>query len=247
MARRRALTQTVTQAICPPCPAERTRAVDAGLLAVRLTAGGLLAGHGAQKLFGAFGGNGLAGTAGWLESLGLRPGKTWAALAGLSEFGGGTLMALGLGGPIGPIAVQGAMVNATRQVHWNKPIWTTEGGAELPAVYAATGIALALTGPGRYSLDRAFGLRVPFAVAALVAAGVAAGIALTETKTAAAQADAPAADEAPKGGEDRVVASSTATAAKPGDATERGTAPLGGGADIDIEPLQPGELSDLVP
>src|SRR5688572_23388419 len=90
------------------CPPERGRTVDLGLLALRLTAGGLLAGHGAQKLFGAFGGHGLEGTAGWLESIGLRPGKPWATLAGLSEFGGGALTALGLGGPLGPVALQGA-------------------------------------------------------------------------------------------------------------------------------------------
>jgi len=58
-------------------------AADLGLLALRLTTGGLMAGHGAQKLFGSFGGHGLSGTAGFLESLGLKPGKQWAALAGL--------------------------------------------------------------------------------------------------------------------------------------------------------------------
>src|SRR5687768_2244305 len=83
------------------CPEARTRRADLGLLALRVTAGGLVPGHGAQKLFGAFGGHGLEGTAGWLESIGMKPGKVWAALAGASEFGGGTMTALGLGGPIG--------------------------------------------------------------------------------------------------------------------------------------------------
>ncbi|MEW6637937.1 MAG: DoxX family protein, partial [Actinomycetota bacterium] len=63
---------------------------------LRLVVGGFLAGHGAQKLFGSFGGPGIEGTSGFMESLGLRPGKPWAVLAGLSEFGGGTLTALGL-------------------------------------------------------------------------------------------------------------------------------------------------------
>ena len=191
------------------CKNDRTRTADLGLLALRLGAGGLLAGHGAQKLFGALGGHGLAGTAGWLESLGLRPGEAWATMAGLSEFGGGALMALGLGGPLGPIALQGAMATAVRKADWGKPIWVTAGGGELPTLYAVTGLALGLTGPGRYSLDRALDLRVPKAVTALAVASVAAGIVLTERQSAAAQAEQPAAEEAvmegPEGGEDRVI------------------------------------------
>src|SRR5262245_66098491 len=135
------------------CPEPRTRTADLGLLALRVTAGGLLAGHGAQKLFGAVGGHGLEGTAGWLESIGLKPGKFWAAMAGTSEFGGGTLTALGLASPVGSIAMQGAMATAARKVHWNKPIWVTAGGAEVPLLYSSIGIALGLAGPGRYSLD----------------------------------------------------------------------------------------------
>src|SRR5262245_15615338 len=82
---------------------------DLGLLILRLAVGGLLTGHGAQKLFGWFGGHGLEGTGGWLESIGFRPGKSWALLAGLSEFGGGALTSLGLLHPLGPLATLGAM------------------------------------------------------------------------------------------------------------------------------------------
>jgi putative oxidoreductase len=71
------------------------------------------------------------------------------------------------------------MATATRTVHWNKPIWNMEGGAELPAMYAASGVALALTGPGNISLDRALGIRVPPALALLALAGVVAGVAFT--------------------------------------------------------------------
>src|SRR5439155_16281523 len=85
---------------------------DIGLLILRLTMGGLLAGHGSQKLFGWFSGPGLKGTAGWLESLGLKPGTPWATVAAASEFGGGTLTALGLLHPLGPIATMGGMVMA---------------------------------------------------------------------------------------------------------------------------------------
>lgn len=158
------------------CPPARGRALDLGVLALRATTGGLLAGHGAQKLFGAFGGHGLEGTAGWLESIGFRPGKPWAIMAGASEFGGGALTALGLGGPLGPLALQGSMATAARRVHWGKPIWVTEGGAEVPALYSAIGLALAFGGPGRYSLDRMLGIKVPKLVSLMAAAGIAAGI-----------------------------------------------------------------------
>ena len=176
---------------------------DLGLLVMRLTAGGLMAGHGAQKLFGWFGGYGLEGTGGWLESMGLRPGKRWALLAGGSEFGSGVLTALGLLSPLGPVGMLAPMAIATGKVHRGKPIWVTEGGAELPVVNMALGTGLALAGPGRYSLDRALGVRVPPALALVALAGVAAGIAVTlrqpapeaaPTQGEAESAEAPAED-----------------------------------------------------
>jgi putative oxidoreductase len=151
---------------------------DLGLLALRLTTGGLLAGHGAQKLFGSFGGHGLAGTSGFLETMGLKPGKQWAALAGASEFGSGLLTALGLFGPLGPISMYGPMLMASLTAHAGKPIWVTSGGAELPIAYMANATALALLGPGRLSLDRALGIKTPRALVGLAAAGVAAGVAV---------------------------------------------------------------------
>jgi putative oxidoreductase len=134
---------------------------DLGLLILRLTTGGLLAGHGAQKLFGWFGGPGLEGTAGWLRSMGLHPGKLWAAAATASEFGGGSLTALGLLHPLGPLAEMGSMIMATVKVHWGKPIWVTTGGAELPVIDMASALTLIFTGPGRFSLDRVLGIRLP--------------------------------------------------------------------------------------
>jgi putative oxidoreductase len=150
-------------------------AADLGLLVLRLAVGGLLAGHGAQKLFGAFGGNGLQGTAGWLESMGLKPGDRWALLAGLSEFGGGMMTALGFLHPLGPIATTGAMSLAAFHVHAGKPIWNTEGGAELPVTNMSAAVALALAGPGRLSLDELLGIHLPREVGVLAALGVAAG------------------------------------------------------------------------
>lgn len=130
-------------------------------LILRAALGGFMAGHGAQKLFGSFGGPGMEGTSGFMEMLGLRPGKPWAVLAGLSEFGGGLLTLLGFLGPAGPIGVIGSMAMATTKAHWGKPIWVTEGGAELPVTNIAAATALIVNGPGRYSLDRALGLRLP--------------------------------------------------------------------------------------
>jgi len=86
-------------------------------LILRVALGGLMAGHGAQKLFGSFGGPGMEGTSGFMEMLGLRPGKPWAVMAGLSEFGGGVLTLLGFLNPLGPVGVIGSMAMATTKAH----------------------------------------------------------------------------------------------------------------------------------
>src|SRR5437764_15494626 len=113
---------------------------DLGLLVLRLADGGLLAGHGSQKLFGWFEGPGLKGTAGWLESLGLTPGTPWATAASVSEFGGGVLTTLGFLHPLGPLGTMGAMIMATVKAHWGKPIWVSKGGAELHVINMATAL-----------------------------------------------------------------------------------------------------------
>lgn len=170
---------------------------DLALLLLRVVTGGLMAGHGAQKLFGSFGGPGLQGTAGWMETMGLRPGKLWAGLAGGSEFGGGVLTVLGLGGPLGSIMLSSAMKMATFKAHSGKPIWVTAGGAELPVVNIAASAALMLTGPGRYSLDRLFGIKVPRWLSVLVAAGATVGLVVGLLMEPEPQADAePAVSEA---------------------------------------------------
>lgn len=130
-------------------------------LVLRLVLGGFLAGHGAQKLFGSFGGPGIDGTTQIVESQGLKPPKPWAVLGGASEFGGGALTALGFLNPLGPIGIIAAMAMAAKTVHGGQPIWAQEGGAEFPVTNMAAATALMLGGPGRYSLDRALGLRVP--------------------------------------------------------------------------------------
>jgi putative oxidoreductase len=169
---------------------------DLGLLAVRAVGGTLLAGHGAQKLFGAFEGPGLQGTASFMEMLGLRPGRPWATAAALSEFGGGTLIALGLLSPLGSIGAISAMAMAIGKAHWGKPIWAAKGGAELPLTNLSIALAVALIGPGAYSLDRVLGLKIPTAVtaAAALSAGALVGYGLSRRpapQAAPAQAAAP--------------------------------------------------------
>jgi putative oxidoreductase len=133
--------------------------VSTGLLAGRLVLGLLIAGHGAQKLFGWFGGHGLAGTGGFFESLGFRPGRAFAAAAALSELGGGLLVVLGLLGPVGPALILAVMIVAALTVHWGHGLFAASNGIEMPLLYAAGGLALALSGPGAYSLDALWGLQ----------------------------------------------------------------------------------------
>lgn len=132
--------------------------MDAGLVVARLVFGLVMAAHGAQKLFGWFGGYGIAGTGGFFDSLGFRPGRLYATAAGLSEFGGGLLLALGLFGPVGPALVISVMTVAAMSVHWQNGLFAMSNGIELPLLYAVGAAALALTGPGRYSLDALLGL-----------------------------------------------------------------------------------------
>jgi putative oxidoreductase len=106
-------------------------------------------------------GPGLEGTSGFMEMLGMRPGRPWAYLAGLSEFGGGVLTALGLFNPLGPLGIIASISMATRKAHWGKPIWVTEGGAELPVLNIAISTALMIREPDGFSLDRLLGIRLP--------------------------------------------------------------------------------------
>ncbi|MDQ0994678.1 DoxX family protein [Streptomyces sp. V3I7] len=144
-------------------------AADCGLLLIRLTVGLLMAGHGAQKLFGIFGGQGLAATGKGLEALGFRPGEIFALVGGLSEFVGGLLFALGLLTPLAAAALVGVMINAMVTVTGAHGLWSTDGGVELNVVIAVVAIGVAAIGPGRLALDRFF----PWGRGGWAAAGVA--------------------------------------------------------------------------
>jgi putative oxidoreductase len=149
--------------------------VSTGLLVARLALGLGMAAHGAQKLFGWFGGYGLAGTGGFLEGLGFRPGRAFAALSGLSETAGGLLVAFGLLGPVGPALVISVMLVAIATVHWHNGFFVANSGIEHPLLYAVGGAALAFTGFGAYSLDALLGLD-ELATPSLAVAGVIVGV-----------------------------------------------------------------------
>lgn len=127
---------------------------DLGLLLLRVGVGGALFAHGSQKLFGWFGGGGPEGTAEFLGSAGFEPPKLNATLAGVGEAGSGVLLALGLGTGPAAAAATGTMITAGSLSAPNG-FFATSGGFELPATYALAATALALTGPGRISLDHA--------------------------------------------------------------------------------------------
>jgi putative oxidoreductase len=169
---------------------------EAAPMIVRVAQGSLMAGHGAQKLFGSFGGPGLEGTSGFMEMLGMRPGRPWAYLAGLSEFGGGMLTALGLFNPLGPLGVIASMSMATRKAHWGKPIWVTEGGAELPLLNIAISTALMIREPDGFSLDRLLGIRLPRWVGLVGLVGVILTVLYTELEADEAPEQEDAHDEA---------------------------------------------------
>ena len=162
--------------------------MDTGLLIARLVFGLALAAHGTQKLLGWFGGYGIAGTGGFFEGLGFRPGKLFALLAGLGETGGGLLLALGFLGPVGPALAILVMIVAGASVHLKNGFFVSSGGVEVNVLYLALGAALAFTGPGAFSVDHALGLEwlstPQNAVAAIVVAIVAAIGNLAARKTA---------------------------------------------------------------
>src|SRR5688572_28731180 len=104
--------------------------MDGGLLIIRVVLGAIMAAHGAEKLFGWFGGFGKSGTVAWLESMGFKPARLHATATGLAEFGGGILLALGFLTPLGAAAVAGVMFVAIATVHWSKGFFNSSGGYE---------------------------------------------------------------------------------------------------------------------
>ena len=148
---------------------------DIALLVLRLVIGGLLAAHGAQKLFGWFGGFGLRATGGYLADLGFRPGVLFATLAGLAEAAGGLLLVLGLLTPLAGALLMGVLVVVAVAGHGSHGLWNHAGGYEYPLVLAVVAGAIGVAGPGVYALDSL--LPAPIAGFGIGLLGAAAGTA----------------------------------------------------------------------
>jgi putative oxidoreductase len=127
--------------------------MNLGILIIRLVVGLTFMGHGAQKLFGWFGGHGLKGTGGFFESIGIKPGYQMALLAGLAEFIGGALFALGLLTPLAGALIAGTMLVAIIKVHASNGFWASQNGYEFNLVLLTVAIGVALIGAGNYSID----------------------------------------------------------------------------------------------
>jgi putative oxidoreductase len=167
-----------------------------GLLLIRAVFGLTLAAHGSQKLFGSFGGGGPAGTTTFFRSLGFRAPRLMALVAGLGELVGGLLFAFGLLTPLAALILVVVMLNAISTVHWKKGFFNSAGGYEFNLAIIATALAVTAIGPGRYSVDDAFGAAETISgslwalgVAGLAALVAAATLSLGRTRATSAGAD----------------------------------------------------------
>jgi len=172
--------------------------MEFGLLLLRLVVGALFIGHGTQKLFGWFGGYGVEGTGGFLESLGYRPGKPYAVLGGVAEAGGGLLLFLGLFTPLAAALLIAMMINAIFAVHAENGAWAQNNGYEYPLVLIMAVAAVALGDGGTAAVDGLFGLSLGGVfgflgiLVGLIGGGAAAAIRKPEE---AAEAEATSEDE----------------------------------------------------
>lgn len=165
-----------------------------GILILRLVIGGILFAHGAQKLFGWWGGPGMQGWTGAMNRMRIRPAAPWAWTSALAEFAGGIALALGFLDPLPSFAIAGSMLVAIALVHLPKGFFSSKGGYEFNLSILAAVAAIALTGPGTISLDALLGVHFPepatlIVLTVLTIAGVAvalltrAPVQVTENKT----------------------------------------------------------------
>lgn len=158
---------------------QKALSADIGLLILRLVFGLLFAAHGAQKLFGWFGGPGLAANNAGFETMGYNPGALFGTLAGVSELGGGLLLALGALSPLGAAVVLGTAIVIIDTMFSGGLL--TGQGYEMGLLFGAVAAVLGFTGPGRFAVDH----YLPWArrgltwgLAAVLAAVVAAALTL---------------------------------------------------------------------
>jgi putative oxidoreductase len=146
------------------------RTYDTGLLLLRLSLGLIMAAHGLQQLLGWFGGSGIKGTAAFFAARGYSSSELMAVISGLSHTFGGLALILGLLTPLACAAIIGAMVNAAA-VRWGSGFFAVSGGVEYELFLIATAASLALTGPGRFAIDRALPIlrthRISFGITAI--------------------------------------------------------------------------------
>ena len=135
--------------------------IDAGLLLLRIVVGLLFVGHGAQKLFGWFGGKGMAPHIEITRKLNVHPAVLWAWASALTEFLGGLAFAFGFLTPLVSAALVGNMLVAIIRAHWKNGLWNQQGGIEFPLTMALVSFVVGAVGAGVYSLDTILGIEFP--------------------------------------------------------------------------------------
>ena len=158
--------------------------VDVGLLVLRVAIGVGISLHGFQKLFGWFGGGGFDGTSRWFASLGFGDGRAAAAMAGFTESAAGLGFAVGFLTPLTAAGLIGVMTVAALVNNAENGFWSADKGWELNGYLIAVAAAVAITGPGRFSLDAAVGLdAISGLVPGLVATAAGLGLGLLRYAT----------------------------------------------------------------
>jgi putative oxidoreductase len=177
-----------------------TLSVSLGLLLLRIIVGLTIAGHGTQKLFGWFGGPGLTRQMAGFHGQGLRPGWLWSALVILGELGGGLSLIFGFLTPLGAAGIFAAMLMAIIRVHWKNGFWNSARGIEFPLSLLAAASTPGFTGPGAISLDKLFGITLPYPWLFLILAVIGVIVDIighTLARSASAPASAPPSTPAP--------------------------------------------------
>jgi putative oxidoreductase len=151
--------------------------IDAALLVLRVGIGLVFAAHGAQKLFGWWGGPGMTGWQGAMEHMGYRPAPLFATVSAGIEFGGGLLLAIGFLTPLAATVLIAQAVVIVGAAHWRSGFFNTRGGFEFPLTLGIGAVAILLAGPGAFSVDAALGIEVAPDVRILLGIlGLAAGL-----------------------------------------------------------------------